>query len=197
MTMKRLLPTLGVAFVVAACESGTAPVVPDEDALPAPPSPDFHFGQTVVSAALGGGTYRLADVFDIDFYLLTWDVNGHAFGRFRHRVEIDGLFVDFEGRVTCLAVDSDNGRAWIGGVITRNRSTDPGFIGGVFDPGKDIWFRALDTGRGSSEPDRTTFVGFEGGGGIITSAEYCEAQIWPDDNARTWPVTRGHIVVRP
>jgi hypothetical protein len=45
--------------------------------------------------------------------------------------------------------------------------------------------------------DRTTFMGFEGGGGIITSEEYCDLQIWPDENARTSPVTQGDIQVRP
>ena len=63
-------------------------------------------------------------------------------------------------------------------------------------PGRDVWFRVLDSGEGQSEPDRTTFLGFEGDADIITSQEYCDLAIWPDDNARTSPVTEGNIQVR-
>ena len=53
----------------------------------------------------------------------------------------------------------------------------------------------LDLGNGQADPDRSTFMGFEGGGGILTSDEYCAAKIWPDGNARTWPVVHGNIVI--
>jgi hypothetical protein len=29
----------------------------------------------------------------------------------------------------------------------------------------------------------------------VTSEEYCQLQIWPDGNARTWPVESGNIVI--
>jgi hypothetical protein len=51
-----------------------------------------------------------------------------------------------------------------------------------------------DLGDNETEPDRSTFLGFEGV--IVTSEEYCQLQIWPDDNARTWPVNKGNIVLR-
>jgi hypothetical protein len=60
--------------------------------------------------------------------------------------------------------------------------------------GKDAWFRVLDSE--GAEPDRSTFLGFERGGGITTSAEYCEKQIWPEDNARTWPVEQGGLAIQ-
>jgi hypothetical protein len=95
-----------------------------------------------------------------------------------------------------VAVDAGEGRAWIGGVVTQNNSTHPNFTTEIHDVGRDIWFRVLDSGEGSSEaPDRATFVGFEGGGGIITSQEYCEAQIWPAGNARTVGQASGNIQV--
>jgi hypothetical protein len=95
-------------------------------------------------------------------------------------------------------VDAVNRRAWIGGVITKNLSEHPSFQAPRNEPGRDIWFRVLDSGEGAgADPDRTTFVGFEGDAGIITSAEYCAVQPWPDGNARTWPVTAGNIQVRP
>ncbi len=56
----------------------------------------------------------------------------------------------------------------------------------------------MDYGEGenATQPDRSTFVGFEGNAGIITSAEYCEEQIWPAGDERTNPVTEGDIQVR-
>lgn len=123
--------------------------------------------------------------------------NGRVTGQLRYTLELFGEHVEFHGSVTCLTVDAANGRAWIGGVITKNKSVrEPYASGEIFQPGKDIWFRVLDDGEGSGTEDRTTFVGFEGGGGIITSQEYCDAAIWPDDNARTWPVTAGNIQVK-
>jgi len=108
------------------------------------------------------------------------------------------LPVDFRGEVIFVAVDSVNNRAWIGGIVTRNRSEHPSFIGEIHQPGRDVWFRVLDERRGfGSGMDRSTFLGFEGAGGIITSDKYCDAQIWPDDNARTSPVIRGNIWVLP
>lgn len=96
----------------------------------------------------------------------------------------------YAGDVTCLAVDPVNHRAWIGGVLTYSNDPDP-----VTEVGDDAWFRVLDTGKRSAEPDRSTFLGFEGGGGIITSEEYCAARIWPADNARAWPVEKGNILI--
>jgi hypothetical protein len=58
-----------------------------------------------------------------------------------------------------------------------------------------VWFRVLDGGEGHGAIDRTTFLGFEGGGGTITSAEYCAARIWPVANARTHAVIQGNIQV--
>ncbi len=144
--------------------------------------------------ARGGGTYDLAGLIVRFGFVAVQHGNGRATGAFRHKTSYDGLTADFSGRVTCLAVDEVNGRAWIGGVITRNRSTDPDYAAEIFQPGHDIWFRVLDTGRHSPDPDRTTFVGFEGAAGLATSAEYCAARIWPDGNLRTWPVT-GKVVV--
>lgn len=93
----------------------------------------------------------------------------------------------YKGRVTCFAVDRENGRAWIGGVLTF--STDPSDVTGV---GDDAWFRILDVGNGVGPVDRSTFLGFEGGAGIITSEEYCAVRLWAPNDDRTWPVS-GNI----
>lgn len=126
------------------------------------------------------------------------DAAGTARGTFHHRLELFGDAIEFYGEVTCLAIDADNGRAWIGGVVTTNRSVrEPFASGAIYQPGSDIWFRVLDVGPPSSGADRTTFTGFEGGGGIITSAEYCSERIWPEENARTNALTTGNLNVMP
>ena len=124
--------------------------------------------------------------------------DGTGNGQFRFSVELGGLPIDFHGEVICLTVDSVNGRAWIGGVVTQNNSEHPAFTDVIHEPGRDVWFRVLDSGEGDgSDMDRSTFLGFEGAGGIITSEDYCAAAIWPDDNERTSPVIEGNIQVRP
>jgi hypothetical protein len=65
-------------------------------------------------------------------------------------------------------------------------STDPDV--GVA-PGDDAWFRVLD----SPDGDRSTSMGFVG---VFPSSQaYCDAQPWPDGNARTHPVTNGQISI--
>jgi hypothetical protein len=150
-----------------------------------------------VIAATGAGRYLLQEAFDVQFSFAAIQLdNARAFGSFRHRTEDETGTIDFTGEVTCLAVDSVNRRAWIGGVITANRSTSPNFnTAAVHQVGHDIWFRVLDTGHGNAEADRSTFVGFEGV--IPTSEAYCRDRIWPEGNARTWPVISGNLVVHP
>lgn len=149
----------------------------------------------IVAHASGGGHYLVAASLDVQFaFSAVQYADGRVAGAF-HDITNDGLgLVDFDADVTCLAVDPELGRAWIGGVITANRSTSPDFTDAVHQPGHDIWFRVLDSGREERRQDRRTFDGFEGA--IPSSAVYCATRPWPPDNARTWPVTRGNITVR-
>lgn len=153
----------------------------------------------VRASATGGGHFLVSGVLDVAFSLsANQKDNGSANGQFRMSVELGGLPIDFHGEVICLTIDSANGRAWVGGIVTQNNSEHPSFTTPIHQPGRDVWFRVLDNGQGGdSDMDRSTFMGFEGGGGIITSEEYCELQSWPDENARTSPVTQGNIQVRP
>jgi hypothetical protein len=126
------------------------------------------------------------------------DADGSASGTFHHRTELFEEGIDFHGTLTCLSIDPVEGRAWVGGVVTQNRSVrEPFASGAIYQPGRDIWFRVLDEGQPPEGTDRTTFVGFEGGGGVITSQEYCDTRPWPDENARTNPLTTGNIKVQP
>jgi hypothetical protein len=118
--------------------------------------------------------------------------NGKGDGEFTiYADEGDGLIVDFDAKVTCLSIDPVNHRAWIGARVHDNRSTDPTLLTKIHRNGHDIWFRVLDEPGG----DRSTFVGFEGSAGFITSADYCAGQPWPAENARTWPVVSGGITI--
>jgi hypothetical protein len=152
---------------------------------------------------MGGGHYLLTTaagaMIDADFSFNAVETgSGRVAGHLFQSFIFQGELVEFRGRVTCVAVDAMNRRAWIGGVVTVNNSTHPSFTTPRTQPGRDVWFRVLDSGEGAGDPpDRTTIFGFEGDRGIITSAEYCATRPWLADNANTHAVTAGNIQVRP
>lgn len=192
------LVTCAAVLVLASCDAPPETTGPDLAEHAPGVSATANGGGQMLITLLGGfpGQFSMSNVqFD--------PVTGDATGRFHFTLEFVNGLLDFQGRTTCLTVDEANGRAWIGGVVTQNNSEDPAWQTERHQPGRDIWFRVVDYGEGgsASQSDRTTFVGFEGDAGIITSAEYCEVQPWPgppDDvqDARTWPVTDGNIQVR-
>lgn len=146
-------------------------------------------------SAQGDGRYDvLGLIVEFSFTAQTKDNGAGNKGEFRvYADEGDGLIVDFEAKVTCLGLDPVNHRAWVGGKVKENRSTDPTLLTAIHEKGDDIWFRVLDDPSG----DRSSFVGFEGAAGFATSAAYCAGKPWPDGNARTWPVVAGGIAVQP
>jgi hypothetical protein len=138
----------------------------------------------------GGGRFVHPDFGTVSFaFVAVRQGDGRVSGRFHQHQPFFGF--SYAGDVTCFAVDEVNHRAWIGGVLTHSNDPDP-----VTEVGDDVWFRVLDLGEGSAELDRSTFFGFEQPPpGIVTSEEYCQLQIWPEGNARTWPVESGNIVI--
>jgi hypothetical protein len=135
----------------------------------------------------GGGSFLFGGTIPMQFGFSAVQLpNGGAAGSFHHFYESGGFTYNLTGTVTCVSFDAVNHRAWIGGVLTKVDSTDPD--PGVA-PGDDAWFRVLDT----PGDDRSTSMGFVGA--IESSEAYCAMQIWPDDNARTHPVTEGQITV--
>lgn len=191
MQHKHSLPAvLAAAFALSACSEPPSDVA-------GPPA----FAVTQVSAS-GGGHYALTlgDVIlpgKFGFTANQRDASGAATGHIHHVLDFAGELIEFNGEVTCLTTDPVEGRAWIGGVITRNASAaEPYASDERYQVGHDIWFRVLDSGQGHGAVDRTTFVGFEGDAGFPTSAAYCTGMPWPAGNARTWPVTSGNIQVR-
>ncbi len=205
-----VLSTILVGTVIfIGCEPLTAPSPGAVSVEEAYATSAFSKNTPVTAQSTGGGRYDLplaGESFPgkFSFSAMQFGDEG-AGGQLRFVLDLEdgipgviaGGMVEFHGDVTCVSVDREQGRAWVGGVITQNRSTQPDFRDdATTQVGKDIWFRVLDDGEGKGATDRTTFVGFEGGGGIITSQEYCEARIWPDGNARTNPVVAGNIQVQ-
>lgn len=182
--------SFGAVLILAGCDASPEPVGLETDTEPL-------FSRGVTATATGGGVFDAGIPVSFAFGAVQTDADGSARGQLRFSAESQGLTVEFHGEVTCTTSDLEHGRAWIGGVITRNGSDHPAFTDEIHDVGKDIWFRVVDYGEGDGapQPDRTTFVGFEGDGEIITSPEYCETQPWPDDDARTGPVLDGNIQV--
>lgn len=197
MRMQRSIVLVLLAGVAACSESPAEPLAEVQLATVAG-------GSGQLGRVTGGGHYTIdlggGLVLDAQFAMSGHQTSpdGAATGNFHHGTELFEDGIDFRGTLTCLAIDPVEGRAWIGGVVTQNRSVREPFASGeIYQPGRDIWFRVLDNGQPSEGVDRTTFVGFEGGGGIPTSQEYCDARIWPDGNARTNPLSAGNLKVRP
>jgi hypothetical protein len=183
-------------LAVAAC-SGAAQ--PDRIVLDAAGSVQALAANGPGPKASGGGQLLVNNLFEGSFaFNAVHTGNGGTVGQLHYTLLFQGLHVEFYGRVTCFAVDSINHRAWIGGVVTQNLSAHPSYTTPRTQVGRDIWFRVVDYGEGSNDvPDRSTFVGFEGDRGIITSAEYCAVKLWVDGDVGTQPVTGGNIQVKP
>lgn len=195
-SLARGLPPVIAAAALVSCDAPTRPPgASDAGAVRLSAGP----GGGVLASATGGGHYLLQDALVVQFgFSAIQHASGKVMGQFHHALESGGETADFRGEVTCLAVDPVTDRAWIGGVITANRSTSPAFQQEWHQPGKDVWFRVVDNGEGADDPpDRTTFLGFENTPGIPTSEFYCALRPWPAGDLRTWPVTTGNISVRP
>jgi hypothetical protein len=159
-------------------------------------------GTTPVTARIeasttGSGTFLVGTMPGNFSFEALVDEAGAATGSFHYDLIFQGQVVDFDGAVTCVTFDAAAHRAWIGGVVTANRSVHPTYTTPRTQVGEDIWFRVVDYGEGGGYPDdRTTFVGFSGDRDIPTSAEYCAQQPWLDGDVSTWPVVEGNLQVR-
>jgi hypothetical protein len=198
MQLVRLVSSAVVVLALQACaESPTDPAATGMATVPA-----FDVQPGMALSANGGG-HMVVDApviaaGEADFsFSAVQSADGRASGMFRMVRPRAGLIVDFEGEVTCMSIDPALGRVWIGGVVTKNNSTDPAFQTAIHEPGDDVWFRVLDNGEGAdAAADRSSVYGFEGAGGVTTSAEYCERKLWAAGDVNTFPLTAGNIQVR-
>lgn len=192
MLVKSYLSPLAVGLVlIASCDTPHDPV----------DGPLFHSGFRVIGHANGTGVFDIgapgADIaLDLNALLRA---DGSATGSVHYSADLTdfGLAtIEIRFDVTCLALDASQGRAWIGGVVTENNSTNENFATNpARQPGRDVWFRVEDNAPGGSgTADRSTQLGFEGSGNIITSEEYCAARPWPA--APQHALHTGNISVR-
>jgi hypothetical protein len=151
-------------------------------------APATTVGANGLQRTTGGGSFLFGGAIPMQFsFAAVANAGGSASGSFHHFYADGGFSYEFWGEVTCVTFDAANPqRAWIGGVLTKVSTDDPD-VG--LAAGDDAWFRVLD----SPGDDRSTSMGFVGA--IESSEAYCAMQIWPDDNARTHPVTEGQIKV--
>jgi len=197
MSPHKITLALLAAAGIAACESptDTAPhMAPGESA-------SLQNDRGIIAAASGDGAAELPTGFGnvaFSFGANQHFVNG-GLGTFHQSRTRNGLLIDFTGRVTCVTVDAVNHRAWVGGVVTENNSTDPNFQTAIHQVGRDVWFRVVDNGEGANATaaDRTTVFGFTGAAGFQTSAAYCAGKPWLAADANTFPLVDGNIQVRP
>ena len=188
---RNCLSAVAAVLAVSACDAPNAPTG----------APQFQSGAAAVGHVAGDGLFNIgAPGADVAFeFNVVLRANGSASGSTDYFTDLTAFglgIIAIRFDVTCASIDPVLGRAWIGGVVTENNSTNQTFVTDpVRQPGSDVWFRIEDNGNGGSGPlDRSTQLGFEGGGGIITSAEYCATRIWPA--APPHPVTSGNISLR-
>jgi hypothetical protein len=196
-TMSRIAPLLLVAGVVACSESA-------EFTSTAPETPSFHRGGRRVELHVRGAgaidlTSANAGLADFQF-VARMKEDGPVKGHFRQRRTSTLGTVDFTGEVTCVSVDPlFPGRARIGGRITANNSTHPGFLTTNHEVGDDVWFRVQDGDGAEDGLDRSTTLGFAPTL-VLTSEAYCALPFtglpaW--NPASTFPLARGSIRVKP
>jgi hypothetical protein len=175
---------------VTALTLACGPLAPNGSRLPSEQDVDVTSGG-VVETVTGGGQFVHPSFGTVTFsFVAIRHADGRVSGQFQQHQPFFGF--TYKGEVTCFAVDQVNHRAWIGGVLTYSNDPDP-----VTEVGDDAWFRVLDLGQADEGLDRSTFMGFEQPPpGIVTSEEYCQLQIWPPNDARTWPVAHGNVVIQ-
>ena len=193
--MRTTITAVGVLIALTACQEPARPTAIANTSADAAANGDegnfLAFGAGVTQLPPGFGRATLS-------FHANAHADGSATGTFRMFRVRNGLTSDFEGSVTCLSIDLVNGRAWIGGVVTANSSTDPNQQLPIHQPGQDVWFRVQDNGKHELEPDRSTVLGFfMPPPGIQTSAQYCATQPWPANNANTFPFVDGDAKVKP
>lgn len=195
-----LVPLLAAMSLIGGCEH--QPVGPDPVPQATGRAAPMTAGASaaVTDSASGGGHFH-NPAFGVDvqfaFTAVKRSASGHAVGNY-HFMSVDGLSINIHGRVDCMTTDPENpGRAWMGGVITRNESEHPAFQGENSRVGKDAWFRVVDYGHGgsASQPDRTTMIFFEPAGGFTSAQQFCQAQLWFPEDRLTNPLSNGNIRV--
>src|SRR5688572_15454 len=191
-------PTLTGILLLGACDAAPEVIGPE----PAPLALSAH-ANGVTARASGGGHFFGQFFFGVPvqfaFTAIQRDpITGDADGRYHFSSIVNGLAIAIHGRITCMTVDPENpGRAWMGGVITKNESEHPLYTGPTSQVGRDSWFRVVDYGEGASasQPDRASFVFVEPTGGFASAQDFCDSKLWFPGDRITNPLLSGNIQV--
>ena len=131
-----------------------------------PPLKAMSFGRGVA----GGDDFRLNFRFSISEYQ-----NGTVEGWFEKSSAVAAGTIDIDADVTCVVLDSEADRGWVGGKIKRNASTNPLYAGAI---GTDVWFWFAGN---SSSPLPPVITGpVLRSGDIRTAEDFCEKQPWSE-----------------
>jgi hypothetical protein len=196
MNVSRLTFALVLSFAVAGCSSISETSAPD-----LPMDAVLNQGNGVVLHVQGAGYVDLsaAAAGEAKFQFVAHKkADGSVSGHFRQERSSASGTVDFNGVVTCLTIDPMfPGRARIGGRVTANNSTHPGFLTENHEVGDDVWFRVED-GSLTGGVDRSTTYGFKPTL-VETSEQYCALPFdglpwW--NPASTFPLAQGTIRVK-
>lgn len=190
-------PLLTGILLLGACDA-TSDVTGPEPATPAWSAHD----NGVTARASGGGHFFGQFFFGVPvqfaFTAVQRNLAGDADGSYHFSTTVDGLAIEIHGRITCMTTDPANpGRAWMGGVITKNTSEHPVFTGPTSQVGRDSWFRVVDYGEGASalQPDRATFSFVEPTGGFTSARDFCDSRLWFAEDRVTNPLLDGNVQV--
>jgi hypothetical protein len=152
----RLASALTVALAACGADPG--------DSVTAPPI-SLNQGNGVELTVQGAGVVDLtaAGAGFAEFQFVAHrKADGTVLGHFRQTRSTASGTVEFAGIVTCVTVDPEfPGRARIGGVVTENTSTHPGFLTENHQVGDDVWFRVTDASHGLDPADASTTYGFK------------------------------------
>jgi hypothetical protein len=185
-----------VVIAIAACSPEHGP------AITQPLAPSVNLSRGVQYSVTGGGivdfTTAGVGVGYFSFNAIRKG-DGSVEGRFHQRRETGATVVDFSGIVTCVTIDPVLRRARIGGIVTENRSTNPGFLTENHEVGDDVWFRVQDGDKEAGTVDASTSYGFKPTL-VNTSAEYCALPFtglpwW--NPASTFTLRSGSIQIHP
>ena len=193
-----LSPTLAGILLLGACDAAPEAIGPE----PAPLALSAH-ADGVTAHASGGGHFFGQFFFGVPvrfaFTAIQRDpATGDADGRYHFSSTVNGQAIEIQGRITCMTVDPENpGRAWMGGVITKNESEHPFYTGPTSQVGRDSWFRVVDYGEGAnaSQPDRASLAFVEPTGGFTSARDFCDARLWFPEDRITNPLLSGNIQV--
>ena len=168
-------------------QQNTRREVPDSRRIP--PQPAAETRKEAVGMAFGRGIAKGPADMTFKFNATTY-ADESVDGEFSYSASADAGTLDIEAEITCVSLDNEAGRAWIGGKITRNGSTDPRFAGG---PGAQVWMRALDRNAQKIQP--LVSGPLMAAGKIKTAGDYCDNKPWSDEGL--YLVDPGALAVFP